>query len=253
MTAEEVKLEDAQVETLVELKKESEVSAWNAQNEHHKIFKPYFEKREEKLKGVPQFWPVVFRNHSFLSVASAAPGDADALKSLENVKVERNEKDSREFDIVFTFGENDFFDNKTFTKSYKVVGGGEGAPSADDIINFDPERDLTTNKCEINWKSEDKNLSKKHPRTLNVEDVDPDAAGDPGSFFNFIAEEKDALEVGSIIADEVYPGAIDIFMGLEEGIMEDSDDEEDNDEDPSAEIDLEEISQAPEAKKQRKN
>lgn len=187
----------------------------------------------------PAVWPIVFRNHSFLSVSTAAPGDGDALKSLESVSVDRNEKDSREFSVTFNFAENEYFSDKAFTKSYTVVGGSKDAPSADDIINFDPERDLTTNKVEINWKSDEKNLAKKHPRTLDPDNEDPDAAGDPGSFFNFIAEEKDVLEIGSIIADEVYPNAIDVFMGLEEGVIDDSDDEEDDDEDPAAEIDLE--------------
>ncbi|TIC10775.1 WD40 repeat-like protein, partial [Wallemia mellicola] len=235
----EVQLEDAQVETLVSLKKESEVSAWKAQNEHHKIFKPYFEKRDEELKAIPQFWPIVFRNHSFLSVSTAAPGDADALKALESISVQRNEKDSREFSITFNFAENEFFSNKSFTKAYSVVGDKKDTPTADDIINFDPERDLTTTKVEIDWKSEEKNLVKKHPRTLDPDNEDVDAAGDPGSFFNFIAEEKDVLDIGPIIAEEVYPNAIDVFMGLEDGVMEDSDEEEDDEEDPNAEIDLE--------------
>ena len=153
--------------------------------------------------------------------------------------VERNEKDSREFTITFHFGDNDFFSNKTFEKKFTVNGGSKEAPSAEDILNYDPERDLQTHKVDIEWKSEDKNLVKKHPRTLDPENEDPDAAGDPGSFFNFIAEEKDVLEVGPILADEIYPNAIEIFLGLEEGMLDDSDDEDDDEEDPSAEIDLE--------------
>ncbi|TIA91279.1 hypothetical protein E3P99_01143 [Wallemia hederae] len=245
MPAEEIKLEDAQVETLLGLKKEAEVAAWNAQNEYHKIFKPFFGKRDGEVKSVPQFWPSVFRNHSFLSISTAAPGDADALKSLEGLVVERNEKDSREFTITFHFGDNEFFSNKTFEKKFTVNGGSKEAPSAEDILNYDPERDLQTHKVDIQWKSEDKNLVKKHPRTLDPENEDPDAAGDPGSFFNFIAEERDVLEVGPILADEIYPNAIEIFLGLEEGMLDDSDDEDDDEEDPSAEIDLE----APEKKK----
>ena len=50
----EIKLEDAQVETLLGLKKEAEVAAWNAQNEYHKIFKPFFSKRDGEVKSVPQ-------------------------------------------------------------------------------------------------------------------------------------------------------------------------------------------------------
>ena len=92
--------------------------------------------------------------------------------------------------------------------------------------------------CEINWKSDDKNLVKKNPRTLDPNDDDPDAPGDPGSFFNFLTTEKDVLEIGQILADEVYPSAIEIFLGLEDDNLDDEDEFEEDD-DPEAEIDLE--------------
>ena len=139
----EIKLEDAQVESLLNLKKQDKIPSFKSENEHHKLFKSYFQKRDEELKSIKEFWPIVFRNHHFMGISTAAPGDSDALKSLEGVSVERNDNDYREFTITLTFGDNEFFSNKTLSKSYKVVKQGETATD-EEIINYDPERDLTS-------------------------------------------------------------------------------------------------------------
>jgi template-activating factor I len=105
----------------------------------------------------------------------------------------------------------------------------------------------------INWKEPEKALTKVYPRELGE---DEDEIADPGSFFNFFEHSADPSEVcfvlltlagacsniaqiGVVIANEIFPEAIEYFLGnVNEEDITDSE-EEDEDEDDAAEIDLE--------------
>jgi template-activating factor I len=126
----------------------------------------------------------------------------------------------------------------------------------------------------INWKSDEKNLTKLYPREMDPEDQDDVA--EPGSFFNFFEHENDPMQVsdtiqglaaplvmemqmaydsvldqiGGTIANEVFPEAIEYFLGNvggEELDSEDEEDDDDDDDDDAEEIDLEK----PRSKKRR--
>lgn len=105
----------------------------------------------------------------------------------------------------------------------------------------------------INWKEPEKALTKVYPRELGE---DEDEIADPGSFFNFFEHSADPSEVrfvvltlagacsntaqiGVVIANEIFPEAIEYFLGnVNEEDITDSE-EEDDEEDDAAEIDLE--------------
>ncbi len=113
----------------------------------------------------------------------------------------------------------------------------------------------------IDWKEPSKALTKLYPREAG-EDGD-DIPAEAGSFFNFFELEADPFEVcrkhsyhaacqlillpqiGLLIGNEVFPEAIDYFLGRG-GDEWNSDDEED-DSDDQEEIDLEK----PKVKKQK--
>lgn len=66
-------------------------------------------------KGIPEFWLTAMRNQ--LSLAELiTERDEDALKSLTDIRMEYLEKPG--FRLIFEFGPNDFFSNKTISKTY---------------------------------------------------------------------------------------------------------------------------------------
>lgn len=46
----------------------------------------------------------------------------------------------------------------------------------------------------IDWKSDDKNLTKLYPREIDPDDES--SIAEPGSFFNFFEQESDPMDVG---------------------------------------------------------
>lgn len=96
--------------------------------------------QDDGVEGIPEFWVTVFRNSAgnFL----IAEHDIEALKHLVDVRVEYPE-DMTGFSLVFEFSENDFFTNKTLTKTYDIP---------DMLDDATPTlRDITG--TEIDWKS----------------------------------------------------------------------------------------------------
>jgi len=114
----------------------------------------------------------------------------------------------------------------------------------DSMLDFSWDRDVEMFSTKINWTDPEKALTKLYPRKAG-EDAD-DMPADPGSFFNFFEHSNDPMEVGLVIANEVFPESIEYFLGNVENEISDSEDEEDDD-DEAEEIDLEK----PRAKKAR--
>lgn len=172
--------------------------------------------------------------------------DHDVFQSLQKVRVERNQEDPRESTVHFDFGENEYFSDKTLTKVFKVTADAEPLGSDD----FDFAGSVTTESVKINWKSEEKNLAKKNPSTIENEDE-----LNPGSFFSSLFETDNvqlAATIGDNIINEFYPRAIDYYTGKAEedysmydsfdGDEDDEDDDEEDeedDDDDDREIDLE--------------
>ena len=93
------------------------------------------------------------------------------------------------------------------------------------------------------------NLVKLHPRVTDPTDDEDVMEG--GSFFNFFECAKDPLDIGLLIANELYVEAIEYFTGESGGDLlsdDDEDDDEEDDDEDAEEIDLEK----PEPKKQKR-
>ncbi|KAH8120660.1 hypothetical protein DFH11DRAFT_82001 [Phellopilus nigrolimitatus] len=222
--------------------------------ENHKRLAPVYAKRREYVKTVPKFWSVALMNCGQFGIHVQHIDDQKALIALEDVWVERDPAESRTFSLEFHFAENPYFSDKVLKKEYKFIA----PPAAKDevadehgitpsMLDFDWERDVAPQATKISWKSDTVNLTKLHPRVTDDDDV-----SDPGSFFNFFEKESDPFDIGLVIANDIYPEAIDWFTGkagsgVDISDEEDSEDEDDEDED-AEEIDLEK----PETKKQRR-
>jgi len=214
--------------------------------------RPVYEKRREIVKAIPNFWPVALMNNGVFSFHVQHNADQTALSYLEDLWVTKDSQEHRCFTLEFYFKENQFFEDRVLKKEYKYIvppAAADEKPDDDGItesmLDFSWERDVKGSTTKINWKDSSKALTKVYPRETGEEDDDMPA--DPGSFFNFFEHEADTSDVGLTIANEIFPEAIEYFLGNIGGDDIDSEDEDEDDDDDAEEIDLEK----PRSKKQK--
>ncbi|KZP32258.1 hypothetical protein FIBSPDRAFT_916479 [Athelia psychrophila] len=217
----------------------------------HETLVSVHEKRRAVAKAIPKFWPVALLNHGLFSVYAQHNSDRQALTYLEDLWIVRNPQETRAFTLEFYFKENPYFSDAVLKKEFKFVPPPSAADDKPDengitesMVDFSWERDIVPSAIKINWKDPAAALTKLHPRVADEED---DLPSETGSFFNFFEEEADPLDLGMLIANEIFSDAAEYFLGTMGGEDFDSDDD-DSDDEEAEEIDLEK----PQSKKQRK-
>ena len=103
-------------------------------------------KKADDLTGIPEFWLSAMKNQVSLAELITDRDEA-ALKVLTDIRMEYLDKPG--FRLIFEFGENEFFSNKTITKTYYYqeesgYGGDFIYDHADgDKIDWKAGKDLT--------------------------------------------------------------------------------------------------------------
>ncbi|KAK2765899.1 hypothetical protein FQN54_007414 [Arachnomyces sp. PD_36] len=206
--------------------------------------------------GIPEFWLSAMKNQVSLAEMITDKDEA-ALKHLVDVRMEYLDRPG--FRLIFEFAENEFFTNKTLSKSYfyqeeSGYGGDFIYDHAEgDKIDWKADKDLTVR---VDSKKQ-RNKSTKQTRIVKV-------TVPTESFFNFFSPPKapteedevasdieDRLELdyqlGEDVKEKLIPRAIDWFTGEalqfeeldddaeldfdEDDDDEDEDDDEDDDDD----------------------
>lgn len=104
------------------------------------------EEETEPTKGIPEFWLSAMKNQISLA-EMITERDEEALKHLVDIRMEYLDRPG--FRLIFEFSENDFFTNKTITKTYyyKEENGYGGDFIYDHAegskIDWKAEKDLT--------------------------------------------------------------------------------------------------------------
>ena len=104
------------------------------------------EKSEDKIPGIPEFWLSAMKNQISLA-EMIIDRDEAALKLLTDIRMEYLDRPG--FRLIFEFAANDFFTNKTITKTYfyqeeSGYGGDFIYDHAEgDKIDWKPDQDLT--------------------------------------------------------------------------------------------------------------
>jgi nucleosome assembly protein 1-like 1 len=98
---------------------EAEVEAGKADDEEEEAEADKAEEKEETpaddTKGIPEFWLTAMKAQ--ISIAELITDrDEEALRSLTDVRMEYLDRPG--FRLIFEFSPNDFFSNKTISKSY---------------------------------------------------------------------------------------------------------------------------------------
>ncbi|KAL7625455.1 histone chaperone [Parahypoxylon ruwenzoriense] len=205
---------------------------------------------EELIKGIPEFWLSAMKNQISLA-EMITDRDEAALRYLTDIRMEYLDKPG--FRLIFEFSENEFFTNKTITKTYfyqneSGYGGDFIYDHAEgDKIDWKEGKDLTVrieSKKQRNKNTKQTRIVKKTvptesffnffspPKAPTDDDDDNDAASD--------IEERLELDyqLGEDIKEKLIPRAIDWFTGealafeelddLDEENFEEDDDEEDD-------------------------
>ncbi|KAG6040560.1 hypothetical protein E4U41_000135 [Claviceps citrina] len=193
----------------------------------------------EEVAGIPEFWLSAMKNQTTLA-EMITDRDEAALKHLTDVRMEYLDKPG--FRLIFDFSENDYFSNKSITKTYfyqneSGYGGDFIYDHAEgDKIEWYPGKDLTVRIEAKKQRNKNTNQTRVVKKTVPTE-----------SFFNFFsppqapsddddADEDDAVgdiedrleldyQLGEDIKEKLIPRAIDWFTGEALAFEEESDDD----------------------------
>ncbi|KAI1972366.1 histone chaperone [Ophidiomyces ophidiicola] len=236
---------------------EKEVEAGKADeeegdDENKKTEEAKDDSEDANAAGIPEFWLSAMKNQISLA-EMITDRDEEALKHLTDIRMEYLDRPG--FRLIFEFADNDFFTNKSISKTYYYqeesgYGGDFIYDHADgDKINWKDGKNLTV-------RTESKKQRNKNTKQTRVVKVTLPTE----SFFNFfsppkpphdseeeIAEDiEERLELdyqlGEDIKEKLIPRAIDWFTGeaiqfeeydaqLDDDDFDDDDDEDEDDDD----------------------
>ncbi|PLB33519.1 histone chaperone NAP1 [Aspergillus candidus] len=208
------------------------------------------EDKEPLISGIPEFWLSAMKNQISLA-EMITERDEEALRHITDIRMEYLDRPG--FRLIFEFAENDYFTNKTISKTYyyKDENGYGGDFIYDHAegtkIDWKADKDLTV-------RVESKKQRNKNTKQTRVVKITVPAE----SFFNFFSppqpptddddtvatdiEERLELDyqLGEDIKEKLIPRAIDWFTGealqfeelgddMDQDDFDDEDDEEDDD------------------------
>ncbi|XP_076042958.1 NAP domain-containing protein SET isoform X2 [Oratosquilla oratoria] len=187
------------------------------EQKYNKLRKPFFEKRNEIIKKIPNFWVTAFVNHPQIS-AILEEEEEECLHYLTKLDVE--EFDDIKSGIKFYFDENPYFENNCLTKEFHLGSTGDPASQS----------------TEIKWK-EGNNLVERFKRRMQAEKM----AGrkrplEVRSFFSWYLDHGDpsADDIAEVIKDDMWPNPLQYFLvpdiEVENGEGEEEEEEELEDE-----------------------
>ncbi|KAI1002228.1 putative nucleosome assembly protein [Podosphaera aphanis] len=209
------------------------------------------EKEPLDIKGIPEFWLSAMKNH--ISLADIiTEKDEEVLKALIDVRMEYL-VNRPGFKLVFEFGENEFFTNKTLTKTYfyqteNGYGGDFIYDHAEgDSIEWKEGKDLTVRVESKKQRNKNTKQTRVVKKTVPTESFfnffsppqPPENSNEEGSTSDVEERLELDYQLGEDVKEKLIPRAIDWFTGealqyeevdddLVEGDFEDDDDEEDD-------------------------
>ncbi|OQO03642.1 hypothetical protein B0A48_10307 [Cryoendolithus antarcticus] len=208
------------------------------------------DKEGADTKGIPEFWLSAMKNSSLAETITDR--DEEALKHLTDIRMEYLDRPG--FRLIFEFAANDFFTNKTISKTYYYqeengYGGDFIYDHAEgDKIDWKSGKDLTVrveSKKQRNKNTKQTRIVKKTLPTPSFFDFFNPATppSDDDDEIDEEIEQKLELDyqLGEDIKEKLIPRAIDWFTGealqfeqdmddFDEDEFEDEDDEDEDDE-----------------------
>jgi template-activating factor I len=187
------------------------------EQKYNKLRRPFFDKRNDLIKKIPNFWVTAFVNHPQIS-AILDEEEEECLHYLTKLEVEEFDDIKSGYRIKFFFDENPFFENDMLAKEFHL---GTSEPSSNSTaIKWKDGMDLTKHAQEQAVKA-----GKKRPHSA------------PRTFFTWFNDNSDASadDIAEVVKDDMWPNPLqyflvpDIDVGEGENGMEGDSDEEDVD------------------------
>ncbi|KAG0686704.1 hypothetical protein C6P40_003555 [Pichia californica] len=239
----------------------------------NKIFTPIYEQRRKYLSEIPKFWYIVLAQHDdFQEYVSI--DDMKYLELINDLYVEFWER-PRVFHDDDNDSNNDQEDKIYLpTKGFSITFEFESGDNKDNIIKnqkiiksfdwvIDPttgSRKLESKPVKFEWPIELLNINpeiikkkaKDENRKLSVDEKKRYRQG-MRSFFSFFQwtgnkpgkEYRNGEELASLIAEDIFPAALDYYIlaapginGKEEGGEDEEEEDDDDDEESGEELDL---------------
>ncbi|KAK6123327.1 hypothetical protein DH2020_019450 [Rehmannia glutinosa] len=208
------KLQEIQDE-LEKINEEASEKVLEVEQKYNEIRKPAYDKRNDIIKSIPDFWLTAFMSHPALSELLTEE-DQKIFKYLNNLEVEDFKDVKSGYSITFIFSPNPYFEDTKLTKTFTFL-----------------EEGITKiNATSIKWKegmgipngiAEEKKGKRSHAEESFF------------SWFNDSEHKGDIFEihdeVADIIKDDLWPNPLTYFNNEKGSDGSEDDDEEDEDED----------------------
>lgn len=180
------------------------------EQKYNKLRKPLFEKRNDIIKRIPNFWVTAFVNHPQIS-AVLDEEEEECLHYLIKLEVEEFEDIKSGYRIKFYFDGNPYFENDCLTKEFHLGSSGDPASQS----------------TPIKWKEGMDPNAKKGAK-------DGGKAGrkrsrEQRTFFSWFADNGDPSsdDIAEVIKDDMWPNPLQYFLvpdiEVENGLGEDED------------------------------
>ncbi|XP_031104729.1 NAP1-related protein 2-like isoform X2 [Ipomoea triloba] len=198
------KLQEIQDE-LEKINEEASDKVLEVEQKYSEIRKPVYQKRNDIIKAIPDFWLTAFLSHPVLSELLTEE-DQKIFKFLSSIEVEDSKDVKSGYSIIFNFKSNPYFEDTKLMKSYAFQEEGatqitatpikwkEGMQIPNGVANEKkgnkrppPEESFFTWFSETQQKDEDMDDIHDEVAELIREDLWPD----PLSYFNNEADDEE--------------------------------------------------------------
>lgn len=188
----------------------------------NQLRKPHYEKRNELLQGVPNFWISTFINHPHIS-AMLDEDDEDCLHYLTRLDVEEFEDIKSGYRIKFHFQENPYFSNTELVKELDLRSRVYPGSNSTQIQFKDTEQaNRLKESCMV---AREAKLNNSTARNRQQE---------PRTFFSWFLDNSDAFsdDIAEALKEEIWPNPLQYYLIQDEsGAVNESDEDDDDDDD----------------------
>lgn len=205
------------------------------EQKYNQLRKPFFEKRSEIIKKIPNFWVTSFVNHPQISNI-LEDEEEECLHYLTKLDVEEFDDIKSGYRINFYFDTNPYFSNDVLTKEFHL--GSTGDP--------------TSQSTSIKWKEGQNLLSKLNKQ--QQKNGGPSSSSGAGSsqgkkrplemrsFFTWFTDHGDPSsdDIAEVIKDDIWPNPLHYYLVPDIEVENGDDDDDDGEDDDDEEEDIEE-------------
>ncbi|CAN4090674.1 unnamed protein product [Withania somnifera] len=204
------KLQEVQDE-LEKVNEQASEEVLEIEQKYNEIRRPVYEKRNEVIKSIPDFWVTAFLSHPALGDLLNVE-DQKIFKYLDSLDVEDFKDVTSGYSLTFTFKPNPYFEDTKLVKTYTFLD--EGSTKITGTAIKWKEGVGAAYVCNLEMKGNKRPPSEE-------------------SFFSWFSETQvkdiaDGLsdEVGEIIKEDLWPNPLKYFNN---GSNDDDDEEEEED------------------------